>query len=216
MSFYPQKASTEVHITLSTFSFHADGGVDDTLVRQSEARGYKYTFGETLRDVALPLSLTHWSDNEVVIALPPLTCDPRIIKIDLSLTDSSFCTLSAPIYFPTSTPRRKARLVYRGSQGSKGSDYLCLALDSLVAADQASDEGLQMSAPVVLRWKIAELGGWRAWEDERDETASDIKRGISAWQLLKGDFVDNDKSFSVPIRSGLDWTRKGYLSCATF
>lgn len=207
MSFYPQKASTEVHISMSTFSFNGDSDSDDALIRQSEARGYKYTFGETLADVALPLCLTCWSETEVVIALPPLTCDPRIVKIGLidSGADASFCTLGAPIYLPTSTPRRKAQLLYRSSQGTRSSDYLLLTLDSM-----------QLEAPVVLRWKIAELGGWRAWDEERDGTASDVKRGISAWQMLKGDFVDNDKYFSVPIRSGLDWTRKGYLSCAAF
>lgn len=203
-------------MTVSTFHFNVDGGDDHGLSRHSETRGYKYRFGETLAEVALPLSLTCWSDSEVVIALPPLTCDPRIVKIQLPRlaeatpssssagADTAFWTLGAPIYFPTSTPRRKAHLVYRSSQGTKGSEYLCLALDSV--------EG----APVVLRWKIGELGGWRAWDDEHDGTASDVTRAVTGWQLLKGDFVDNDKYFSVPIRSGLDWTRKGHLSCAAF
>lgn len=178
--------------------------------------------------MALPLSLSCWGDKEIVIALPPLTCDPKMIKIGLprlpdlvnelndSAGDTSFRTLGAPIYFPTSTPRRKARLMYRSSQGVDDSDYLFLALDSLAAVDQAAEEGHRTTAPVVLRWKVAELGGWRAWQEESDGMAADVKRGISAWQLLKGEFVDNDKYFSVPIRSGLDWTRKGYLSCATF
>lgn len=210
---------------MSTFSFNSDDDDDDALLRESQTRGYQYTFGETLAEVALPVSLTCWSDHEVVIALPPLTCDPRIIKIGLprlpiSAEESdpaAVCTLRAPIYFPTSTPRRKARLMYRGSPGgTDGSDHLFLALDGLAAVDQAAEEGQPASGPVVLRWKLAELGGWRAWEEERDGTSSDVKRGLSAWQMLKGDFVDNDKYFSVPIRSGLDWTRKGYLSCATF
>lgn len=221
MSFYPQKGSTEVHITMSTYSFHAEGGGDEALIRHSEARGYKYSFGETLADVALPLCLTSWSDNEVVIALPPLTCDAKIIKIELDTdpaVDTPVCTLRAPIYFPTSTPRRTARLIYRGSQGAKSSEYLCLVLDTVAGVEQAGEgeAGLQTSGPVVLRWKIGELGGWREWEEEQDGTASDLKRGMSAWQLLKGDFVDNDKYFSVPIRSGLDWTRKGHLSCAAY
>lgn len=214
MSFYPQRASTEVCISASTFRFKGDSDGEDALIRHSEGRGYQYTFGETLADVGLPLSLTCWSETEVVIALPPLTCDPRIIKIGWTAAKMdaswSFCTLGAPIYLPTSTCRRKAQLLYRRAQG-KNSDYLFLTLDSLPLALDGVEQ-----APVVLRWKLAELGGWRVWDDERDGTASDVKRGISAWQLLKGDFVDNDKYFSVPIRSGLDWTRKAYLSCAAF
>lgn len=210
---------------MSTFRFHADSDDEDAVLRHSEVSGYKYMFGETLADVALPLALTCWSDNEVVIALPPLTCDPKIIKIGLRrhagqvediAHDASFCTLRAPIYFPTSTPRRKARLLYRSSEGTKGSGYICLALDGTEPSEHGAGEDVLTSPPVVLRWKIAELGGWREWEEKQDGTASDLKRGISDWQMLKGDFVDNDKYFRVPIRSGLDWTRKGHLSCAAF
>jgi hypothetical protein len=75
----------------------------------------------------------------------------------------------------------------------------------------------QVSPPVVLRWKI-ERGngrdGWRAWDPDVDGRASDLKRNVPVWKMLRGQFVDNDKLFSVPIRSGLDWKRKGYLSCA--
>lgn len=139
-------------MTMSTFHFNVDGDDDRELSRHSATHGYKYRFGETLAEVALPLSLTCWSDDEVVIALPPLTCDPRNVKTQLprlaEATCTAFWTLGAPIYFPTSMPRRKARLVYRRSQGTKGSEYLCLVLDSV--------EGV----PVVLRWKMGELGGW--------------------------------------------------------
>jgi hypothetical protein len=47
-----------------------------------------------------------------------------------------------------------------------------------------------------------------------DGTASDLKRDVPVWKMLRGQFVDSDKLFSVPIRSGLDWKRKGYLSCS--
>jgi hypothetical protein len=34
------------------------------------------------------------------------------------------------------------------------------------------------------------------------------------YDMLRGSFVDEDKRFNVPVRSGLDWTRKGFVSCA--
>lgn len=238
-------------ITISTFSFNPEGDRDNTLLRESQARCYKYKFGESLAEIPLPLSLTHWSDQEVIVALPPLTCDPKVIKFtlpqpthsrdDVLLLDIPISTLHAPIYFPTSTPRRNARLMYRSSQGIDDSDYIFLALgtctsnvftttgtgseDSKKVPDVEEGDteetgtvldSSQIGFPVVLRWKVAEVGGWRAWTPNQDEMASDLKRGMSVHQMLKGEFVDNDKNFSVPIRSGLDWTRKGYLSCSTF
>jgi hypothetical protein len=81
--------------------------------------------------------------------------------------------------------------------------------------DEAGGPDLgQASPPVVLRWKVEQGDGWRAWDPDVDGTASDLKRDVPVWKMLRGQFVDSDKLFSVPIRSGLDWRRKGYLSCA--
>lgn len=214
-----------------------------------------------------PLALTHWDDREVVIALPPLTCDPRIVKIRLPevsaatgqitacADERAIVTLRDPVYFPTSTPRRGARLMYRGDGVAKTEDGHCLylAMDTACSADGGVASGAgagaddasatvsgsrqaesprtpgpashqeqgslpgRVSPPVVLRWKIGPGDdGWRAWDPDEDGKASDLKRPIPIEKLLQGQFVDPDKLFSVSIRSGLDWTRKGYLSCATF
>lgn len=217
-----------------------------------------------------PLCLTHWDDREVVVALPPLTCDPRVVRIRLpevsaatgQITacedDGAISTPREPVYFPTSTPARCARLMYRGPQQQKvggaedgedggGSCYLFLALDrsrqgtaqtrpaaadGTAAGDDApraaseTGPGLasdakhtspgRVSPPVVLRWKIASGDGWRAWNPEEDGKASDLKRPIPVEKLLQGQFVDAAKRFHVSIRSGLNWSRKGHLSCAAF
>lgn len=261
IAFFPQKekASTEARVTLSTFNFNHEGNSDDTLLREGSPQRCTYTFGETLADVPLPLALTHWGDTEVIVALPPLTCDPKILKIMLPVfptgvvtgvdeTDArdgnAIVTLQRAIYFPTSTPVRQARLMYRndGESSMAAGGRLYLVLDKLIhsAASEEDDtnrttEGAsensmsvddggrgkiggpdlgQASPPVVLRWKITQGDGWRAWDPDIDGTASDLKSEIPVWKMLKGQFVDSDKLFSVPIRSGLDWTRKGYLSCA--
>ncbi|KAL2277488.1 hypothetical protein FJTKL_15405 [Diaporthe vaccinii] len=257
VAFVPQKekASTEARVTLSTFNFNHEGNSDDTLLRECPPQRCTYTFGETLADVPFPLALTHWSDTEVIIALPPLTCDPKVLKIMLPVlphvavsgaeeggcTDgNAIVTLKNGIYFPTSTPSRHAHLMYRNDWGSGGRLYL--VLDRLVHAGAGEDNDatkatengtesstnidkvnndkangpdlVQVSPAVVLRWKIAHRDGWRAWDPSVDGTSSDLKRDVPVWKMLRGQFVDSDKLFSVPIRSGLDWRRKGYLSCS--
>lgn len=160
--------------------------------------------------------------------------------------ENTIVTLQQTIYFPTSTPSRKARLMYRndGQNSLEAGGRLYLVLDKLVHPEAGRDNSDventenvkkdsnsndndehnmngspdlgQASPPVVLRWKIEQGDdGWRAWNVDIDGTASDLKREVPTWKMLRGQFVDSDKLFSVPIRSGLDWRRKGYLSCGT-
>lgn len=251
---------TDARITVSTFFFDREGSSDKTLLRECQARRCRYSFGEALADAPAPLALAHWGDREVVVALPPLTCDPRIVRVRLpevsatatagggggGQTAAASCadegavsTPRDPVYFPASAPRRGARLMYRAEEGVAGGEdgsCLYLALDALRhrhAADgppapapapapapdgeDAPPPPGRVSPPVVLRWKVAPGDeGWRAWDPEEDGRASDLKRPVPIEKLLQGQFVDADKLFSVSIRGGLDWRRKGYLSCATF
>lgn len=259
IAFIPQRetASTEARVTLTTFNFNSQGNNEDTLFRECPPQRCTYSFGESLAHVPLPLALTHWSDTEVTVALPPLTCDPKILKImlpflpHLAVADreddscaggGTIMTLQHAIFFPMSTPNRQACLMYRneGQSGIVAEGRLYLVLDRPVHPSAADDtDGVessekttddfpsnnyegneagapelgQASPPVVLRWKIEQNDGWRAWNPEVDSKASDLKRDVPVWKMLRGQFVDSDKLFSVPIRSGLDWTRKGYLSC---
>lgn len=153
---------------------------------------------------------------------------------------NAIVTLKNGIYFPTSTPSCHAHLMYRNDWDSGGRLYL--VLDKLVHAGAGEDNDatkatengtesstnidkgnndkangpdlVQVSPAVVLRWNIAHRDGWRAWDPNVDGTSSDLKRDVPVWKMLRGQFVDSDKLFSVPIRSGLDWRRKGYLSCS--
>lgn len=200
----------------------------------------------------------------MLVALPPLTCDPRVVRIRLPEVDPATGLIAAcyddddngsgggiltprePVYFPASTPARRPRLMYRGPQQHQqraegvseageagGSCYLFLALDRLrhgkaptrptaggassAESDAEPSSPERVSPPVVLRWKMASGDdGWRAWNPEEDGRASDLKRPIPVEKLLQGQFVDAAKRFHVQIRSGLNWSRKGHLSCATF
>ena len=125
------------------------------------------------------------------------------------------------VYFPTSTRRRRPRLLYRRSAEGKekdAEDCLYLALDADAETDapastESSTEVREKCPLVVLRWKI-DANEWRAWDSEKDGESEEIRRGESIWYDLRGSFVESGKSFAVLTRSGLDWTRKAYLSCA--
>ncbi|RKL36149.1 hypothetical protein BFJ70_g7702 [Fusarium oxysporum] len=99
-------------------------------------------------------------------------------------------------------------------------------------ASTHNDKRTGVSGPVVMGWKISGSGkagktgdseddggasgeklAWREWDNE-DEVSEDVKAKRSAtdeYDLLRGDFVG--ETYSVPIRSGLNWTKEGVLSC---
>ncbi|KAF5709686.1 putative vegetatible incompatibility het-E-1 [Fusarium globosum] len=96
----------------------------------------------------------------------------------------------------------------------------------------SKDERADAWGPVVMGWRIVGTGkasstdadksagsdtqenhAWREWRDE-DQSSEDVKAKRSAseeFQILRGDFVG--ETYSVPIRSGLNWTREGFLTC---
>lgn len=190
-----------------------------------------------MNDMQTPLALSSWSDREVILALPPLTCDPKILRIalpqgsdssdsraDMASAEITDCVwvLGQPIYFPRSTPKRQPRLMHMtDDQGGDGYIYLCLGTrnsnetaESGGTGSIGAKERSTESGPVVLRWKVSGTDGWRAWNSAEDRRASELKRESSVWNMLKGRFTDTDKSFHVVTRSGTDWKRKGYLSCS--
>jgi hypothetical protein len=178
---------------------------------------------ETLESLPTNLVLVHWSDNEVVVALPPLTCEPKIVKFGLSRPSDSepdtlwdVETLRTPIYFPSSAIVSSPVILYRHRSSSKDHEIF-LALTERNPTSHSTNTDKQTTSPapspVVIRWKIPHEGGWRVWDSETDEESEDLKRGVDDLRILRGGFVDDEKRFYVPIRSGLDWTRTGYLTC---
>lgn len=125
-------------------------------------------------------------------------------------------TLHTPIFFPSSAVVSSPILLYRHRSSSKDHEMF-LALTQKKSASHSADSDEQVpsstSSPVVIRWKIPHGDGWRKWDPEIDEESEDLKRGVDDARILRGDFVDGEKRFSVPIRSGLDWTRLGFLTC---
>ncbi|KAF3025055.1 hypothetical protein E8E14_014449 [Neopestalotiopsis sp. 37M] len=234
ITFVNASRQTNCQVTVATYCFDPDGDNNNACLLTRPPVQCNYSFADKLANIALPLTLTYWAEDSVLIALPPLTCDAKIIRVKLSKDganeDTQIKTLRAPIYFPSSTPHRDPWLLQRTSFNSDGKySYLHLALGALFPTKRESSPAQprpevqdgtrigrpmdQASPPVFLRWKIPEDDGWRSWDADLDGKSSDLKRETPVWEVLRGGYVDPNKPFSVPIRFGLDWTRKGYLSC---
>ncbi|KAJ5170918.1 uncharacterized protein N7500_003701 [Penicillium coprophilum] len=213
---------SECHLCLSTYSFAPDHEISKFEESPTPKPELTYRFGERIQSLPphLPV-LVHWNENEVVIALPPLTCEPKLVKFDLHAPNSQVVkTLQDPIYFPSSVLSSNPALLYRHRSSKEHELFLSLARKSPHRSNLNTPEGqthtpaASPALPVVMRWKIPNENGWRVWDPERDERSTDLKLGVDYIRMLRGGFVDDERKFDVPIRSGLDWTRKAYLSCA--
>jgi hypothetical protein len=212
---------SECHLRLSTYSIEPGHGISNIEPTPTPKPKLTYRFGERIESLPphLPI-LVHWTDNEVVIALPPLTCEPKLVKFNLHAPNQEVETLQDPIYFPSSTLSSNPTLLYRHRSSKEHEIFLSLTRKPpCPSKPQPSEEQTPMptappALPVVMRWKIPNENGWRVWDPECDERSTDLKLGVDYIRMLRGGFVDDERKFEVPIRSGLDWTRKAFLSCA--
>ncbi|KAF2964117.1 hypothetical protein GQX73_g9438 [Xylaria multiplex] len=204
---------TECRVATSSIDFTPDDDDDaPKTITASQISRVAYNFADPLAAINPPFALTYWCDEYVVVALPPLTCDPKILKIALDGDASDpVSTLRDPIYFPASTPLRDSRLVYRPSR-KDAEGYMFLVLNAVPAPKDVTAPNT--SSPVTaLRWGISDDDGWRPWNEGEDANSSDMKEDSPLWSFMRGSFVESGKPFSVPVRVGLNWTRKAYLSC---
>ncbi|CAI7657657.1 unnamed protein product [Penicillium glandicola] len=213
---------SECHLRLSTYSIASSQGTSNIEETPTPRPELTYRFVERIESLPphLPI-LVHWSENEVVIALPPLTCEPKLVKFNLHAPNQQVVeTLQDPIYFPSSTLSSNPALLYRHRSSKEHEIFLSLArkppcpLKSKPSEGQAPTPAASPALPVVMRWKIPNGNGWRIWDPKCDEQSTDLKLGVDYIRMLRGGFVDDERKFDVPIRSGLDWTRKAFLSCA--
>ncbi|KAI0913046.1 hypothetical protein F4823DRAFT_102990 [Ustulina deusta] len=211
IAFAQNNMCTECSVTTSSLEWELEEGDAAKTMTASQISRVVYHFADQLVAIDPPFALTYWCDDHIIVALPHLTCNPKMLKIALAREASHpVSTLRNPIYFPASTPRRDARLVYRpSSKDSEG--YVFLVLNAVPAArDAASDTSSPVTA---LRWSVSDDGGWRPWSEEEDANSADLTKDSPLWNFMRGNFVESGKPFSVPVRSGLNWTRKSFLSC---
>ena len=178
-----------------------------------------YTFGGSVNTLQAPYIITYWDTDTVYLCLPSLSCNPKLVRFRLSNIhpqqassageETPIQTLVSPIFLPSSTPYRKPKLLYRASP--ERSDILVLALDSL---RQSDSDGGNDYPPTVMEWKIDNMGGWRAWEDIGDGEEHGLRGMNRTYETLRGTFITADQGFNVVVRSGLNWTKKAFLSCA--
>ncbi|KAI0468980.1 hypothetical protein F4859DRAFT_192812 [Xylaria cf. heliscus] len=207
IAFTHKTSCTECSITTASLEFPAEVSDGDKTTANKLSR-IVYSFADPLPAIDPPFALTYWCDGYVIIALPPLTCNPKILK--MALDSDSVSTLRNPIYFPASTPRRDPRLVYRSS--SKDAEgYVFLVLNAVPPGkDITADTGCPV---IALRWGVPDDEAWRPWNENEDAMLLDRTNNSPLWSFMRGNFVQSGKPFSVPVRCGLNWTRKSYLSC---
>ena len=200
------------------------GGLEP-LQRTFTVQHVVHRFCESASSLTHPFLLTAWSPRKLLVALPKLYCDPKIIRFALSddvntASNVQPCrTLRAPVYFPSSTVYRRPRILLRSpsaplAEESLGvHEHLILALDSEGRGATEKDSPQSMLPAIVMDWSISMVDGWRDWDSELDERSEELKCNRCTWDMLRGSFVDSEQRFRVPIRSGLNWTRKAFLSC---
>jgi hypothetical protein len=205
-------------------SFHFPSNVDELqdLNRSGLKQHITYQVSKSVKELSPTFILTHWTPDHLYIALPLLSSSPKIVRLALgspgpSSTSPEFETLQNPIYFPTSTPFRNPRLFSHSSKSansSRLSQHLILALDPDIPQKSDQKQTSAMNSPVLIVWSISESNNWRDWDREKDELSAELKTGQHTYEMLRGTFVNSEQRFSIPIRSGLDWTKKAFVSCA--
>lgn len=173
---------------------------------------------EATGGIQLPYILTAWTEQYVLIVLPQLAYKPKIVRLALSKKGSCgdrttpiFETLRKPIFFPFSAPERGPQLHYSTPENASNVLTMSLAGDKVV--QKGGDGTAVRQPPTIMTWKIDDDKDWRAWESDLDKTSEDEEEAKQRVRRLRGTYVDQDKRFHVPVRSGLDWRKRAHLSC---
>ncbi|KAL9623849.1 MAG: hypothetical protein Q9160_001841 [Pyrenula sp. 1 TL-2023] len=153
-----------------------------------------------------------------------------------------FETLRDPIYFPATTPNRNPQLKLHSR--SSGNNTSCETLLTLTLDAEISPKSSNTGAPTtpttptirtppqLLTSNLSPSSSttttttsssyWVPYtqsisDSHNPKNPNNLKNPKPAqgtYEMLRGSFVDTDQRFNVPVRSGLDWTRKAFLSCA--
>ena len=208
--------SVQQTISISSFRFSVS---EEGYLLQRTHPSHSFPY-ESTGQIQNPLLLTCWTSDYLYAALPPLSCNAKIVRLRIphgSYSDKSatrsFETLRDPVFFPYSTPYRDPKLKVL-SQGADR-DILALMLDAETSYEQ-QEGGLPVvrQAPSLLTWSIAHDNDWRAWDPIVDSQSNVLKAGRDQCKMLRGNFVAADKRYNVPVRSGLNWRKKAFLSCS--
>lgn len=171
-----------------------------------------------------PLVLTYWDESYLYIALPPLGCNAKMLRVTLRNESeaepeigSVVHTLVKPVYFPYSATYRNPRIKVLPKSSKSKRQILVLLLDAEKAPCLMENGKCKQhtfsNPPAVMTWELKGERSWRAWDQALDEQDSRVKDNARMYEMLRGSFVMADRKFKVVARSGLDWRRVAYLSC---
>ncbi|KAH7359279.1 hypothetical protein B0T11DRAFT_113941 [Plectosphaerella cucumerina] len=174
----PTAMHTECHVVLSTYRFTRESPSSYTFEASGTPVDFTYRFAEMLTTLPAPFVMTYWTPEAVVVSLPPLTYNPRIVRIGLE-AEHGVTTPTGPIFFPASTAWRRPHLMYGGGSlylildaSSTGGGTMCVVQSRCgrpgcknvreVKGEEKQEGGKQdggkqqavVSPPVVLRWKM--------------------------------------------------------------
>ena len=211
-------------ISVSSFHFPSNPNELEDLHRSHLNQHITYHVSKSVKDLSPAFILTHWTAKYLYLALPLLSSSPKIVRLVLDPASepnslpARFETLQDPLYFPTSTPYRNPQLCIQISTQATASntptEYLILALDPDLPHESEEQHTDSASSPVLIIWSISETNNWRDWDRNTDECSAELKTDRRTYEVLRGTFVDSEQRFSIPIRSGLDWRKKAFVSCA--
>jgi hypothetical protein len=221
-SFTNNKLGTVCAISVSSFHFPSNVDELQDLNRSGLKQHITYQVSKSVKELSPTFMLTNWTPDYLYIALPLLSSSPKLVRLALgpigpNSPPSDFETLQYRIHFPTSTPYRNPQLRCHSSKSTKSSglsQHLILALDPNVPQKSDQKQTSAMASPVLIIWTLSGTNSWRNWVREKDEQSAELKAGQHTYAMLRGTFVDSEQRFSIPIRSGLDWTKKAFVSCA--
>ncbi|KAF2878452.1 hypothetical protein BDV95DRAFT_22417 [Massariosphaeria phaeospora] len=203
-------------VSLTSFLFCNSQDPECVLERTHPTKSVSY---ENTRPIQHPFILTYWSSEFVYIVMPSLSCNPKIVRLQLhgrshnaSASASAVHTLTESTYFPYSTPYRSPQL--KVLPRKPGKEILIVALDAEFSSDSRPGKIEMRKPPAVMAWNLRSSKDWREWDEKIDAKEKGVEENESTYQLLRGNFLDKDRRFDVPVRSGLDWKRKAFLSCA--
>lgn len=182
------------------------------LSRAAPANTLIYSAGSSIQT---PFILTFWDSKHVYVALPPLSCEPKIVRLSLTgplTAPKAFETLCEPIFFPSSTPNRDAAMSYFSRENGESALVLILAAET--SGDSEGDGHTDMQQPPVsMIWTMDDAASWRAWDASKDAQTEEYTSAESAFARLRGTYLAADQRFPVIVRSGLDWRKKAFVSC---
>lgn len=203
-------------VSLRTYRYPTKVANDSPIEQVGAPQQITYRLTRRLNEHAFTTVYTHWGDDQVVMILPPLTCKPKIVKFTLPKGQVAppVEILNSPVYLPATMGLSSTLMYQPGQPGKKHQLYLYFFRKS--QGDYWSPRRpVDELRPIVIRWYIPrkEGSGWRAWDQEKDSRLVGWDQQGDLYRMLRGKYIDEGSRFSVPIRSGLDWTRKSYLSC---